>query len=326
LQRCKHVNRNSNHLQEHLLLLSLRNQATPNAPRDHQNASSGDLISGERRTALVLEVLAARGRSSFLFSQLQQCENDFRSNPKLRSAILENGEESRRIVRRDNKLGADYGQFPVRGTPFVDPPLRENMTAAPLPGAKALPFASHVDTVKCYWSNDILWSVLAENVTTDGGYTLLRGTLSKRRGSTAASLSSCGRGILRARGRGRIPSGRRSRSSQRRDIGVHPARLHPRLQSSERNARMLNLQAQAGFKRLIEMTSCPATAGNRLEFAHSSRYTSSLRSRMSMRNCQPSKLISMRPNSSHGTSRPSMTSKGTRPSPSASHSIRPHTV
>jgi hypothetical protein len=147
LQRCKHVNRNSNHLQEHLLLLSLRNQATPNAPRDHQNASSGDLISGERRTALVLEVLAARGRSSFLFSQLQQCENDFRSNPKLRSAILENGEESRRIVRRDNKLGADYGQFPVRGTPFVDPPLRENMTAAPLPGAKALPFASHVDTV-----------------------------------------------------------------------------------------------------------------------------------------------------------------------------------
>jgi hypothetical protein len=59
-----------------------------------------------------------------------------------------------------DKLGADYGQISVHGTP------------APLSGAKALPFASHVDIARSYWSNGILWSILADSATTDGSYTL----------------------------------------------------------------------------------------------------------------------------------------------------------
>ena len=43
------------------------------------------------------------------------------------------------------KLGADYGQIPILGTPFADPPLKENMLTKPLLGAKALPLVASAD-------------------------------------------------------------------------------------------------------------------------------------------------------------------------------------
>jgi quercetin dioxygenase-like cupin family protein len=71
-----------------------------------------------------------------------------------------------------DKLAADYGQTSVHGTPFVDPPLLENMAPA-LPNARAQPFAAHADAARSYWSNDILWSVLVYGAAIDSSHTLL---------------------------------------------------------------------------------------------------------------------------------------------------------
>ncbi len=55
-------------------------------------------------------------------------------------------------------------------------------------------------------------------------------------------------------------------------------------------------------------------------------YTSSLMSRISSLNCQPSKLTNIRPSSSQLILRPSISRSGTRPSLASSHSIKPRTI
>ena len=59
---------------------------------------------------------------------------------------------------------------------------------------------------------------------------------------------------------------------------------------------------------------------------HPADHSSSLLSRISNLNCQPSKVINIRPNSSQVMSRPSTTRSGTRPSSASSHPIPPRTI
>ena len=81
----------------------------------------------------------------------------------------------RRLVE---KLAGDYGQISVLGTPFADPPDLSRMKTEPLADALATPFQSTVQTAPAYWSQGILWSVLAEGKTTDEQLCPLRGALS----------------------------------------------------------------------------------------------------------------------------------------------------
>ena len=55
----------------------------------------------------------------------------------------------RRLVQ---KLSDDYGQIPIMGLPFADPPDPAKMKTEPLAGAAALPFSSHFDTAPAYWT------------------------------------------------------------------------------------------------------------------------------------------------------------------------------
>ena len=104
--------------------------------------------------------------------------------PALRNEPPEPGEFTLPPRALVDKLGADYGQIAVRGTPFADPPLLKNMATAALPGAAVPPFAINVSAAPAYWSNDILWSVLADGATTGGRYTLF-----EQLGSAAACSS-----------------------------------------------------------------------------------------------------------------------------------------
>jgi quercetin dioxygenase-like cupin family protein len=70
------------------------------------------------------------------------------------------------------KLSEDYGQIPIMGLPFADPPDPEKMKTEPLVGAAALPFSSDFDTAPAYWSAGALWTVLADGTSTGGMYSL----------------------------------------------------------------------------------------------------------------------------------------------------------
>ena len=159
-----------------------------------------------------------------------------------------------------DKLGADYGQISVHGTPFADPPRPENMATVPRSGATALPYASQVATARSYWSDGILWSFLADGSTTDGGYSLFEELCPKGSGppphvhleadeafylleGEAEFLAGSVREVVRAGSLVFVPRGT-----------VHAFRVR------SETARMLNLYTQAGFERLIELTGRSAAA------------------------------------------------------------------
>ena len=178
--------------------------------------------------------------------------------PALRNEPPKHGEFTLPPRTLVDKLGADYGQSPVQGTPFVDPPLRENMTTAPLPGAKALPFAAHVNTVRCYWSNDILWSVLAENATTDGGYTLLEELCPKGAGAPPHLHLHADEVFYMLEGEAEFLSGDLREVARAETLVFIPRGSIHAFRVRSETARMLNLYTQAGFERLIKMTGRPA--------------------------------------------------------------------
>lgn len=159
-----------------------------------------------------------------------------------------------------DKLAADYGQVSVHGTPFVDPPLRENMNTAPLQGAKALPFAAHADTARSYWSNRILWSILAEGATTDFSYTLFEELCPIGSGAPPHVHLHADEAFYMLDGEAEFVAGNlRDRARAGTLVFIPKGTAHTFRVRSE-SARMLNFYTQAGFERLIELTGHPATA------------------------------------------------------------------
>jgi quercetin dioxygenase-like cupin family protein len=80
----------------------------------------------------------------------------------------------RRLVEQ---LSRDYGQIPVRGLPFADPPTAENQLTRATPGATVLPFLTDAKAAPAYWSVGGLWIVLADGASTDGSYCLFEETM-----------------------------------------------------------------------------------------------------------------------------------------------------
>jgi quercetin dioxygenase-like cupin family protein len=82
----------------------------------------------------------------------------------------------RRLVEQ---LSRDYGQIPVRGLPFADPPTAENQVTVPTPGATVFPFLTDAREAPAYWSVGGLWTLLADGASTGGSYCLFEETMPK---------------------------------------------------------------------------------------------------------------------------------------------------
>ena len=76
----------------------------------------------------------------------------------------------RRLVEQ---LSRNFGQTPVLGLPFADPPGPDNMATRPTPGARALPFVTSAAEATSYWHVGSLWSVLMDGARSDGSYSLI---------------------------------------------------------------------------------------------------------------------------------------------------------
>lgn len=180
--------------------------------------------------------------------------------PALRNAPPGPGEFTLPPRALVDKLGADYGQFPVLGTPFADPPRRENMTTTPLSGASALPYASHVNTARSYWSNGILWSILADRHTTDGSYSLFEEFCPKGAGAPPHVHMYADEVFYMLEGEAEFLAGDVRQVAGAGSLVFVPRGTVHAFRVRSDTARMLNLYTEAGFERLIEATGHPATA------------------------------------------------------------------
>jgi hypothetical protein len=76
----------------------------------------------------------------------------------------------------------EFGQIPVLGLPFAAPPTKDNMAAKPSQTNPIQPYGIEVKNAPAYWSQDILWTVLASSEQTGGSYSLMEELCSKHSG------------------------------------------------------------------------------------------------------------------------------------------------
>ena len=158
-----------------------------------------------------------------------------------------------------DKLAADYGQIPVLGMPFADPPDLAKMTTEPLPGARATPFHNHVSTASAYWSQGILWSVLADGANTDGSYTLLEQLCPRGSGAPPHIHVYTDEVLYLLQGEVEIVAGDKRQLIKGGSLAFIPrATVHTFRVRSE-TAQFLNLYTQSGFERILELTGQPTT-------------------------------------------------------------------
>lgn len=152
------------------------------------------------------------------------------------------------------KLSRDYGQIPVLGLPFADPPDPTNMKTEPLKYAPALPFSISRDTAPGYWSNGILWSVLAEGSTTDGSYALFEELCPKGTGAPPHLHTYTDEIFYVLEGEAEFLAGDVRQTAKAGALIFIPRGTVHAFKVRSEMARFLNLYTQAGFERMLEAT------------------------------------------------------------------------
>ena len=156
----------------------------------------------------------------------------------------------RRLVE---KLGSDYGQIPVLGTPFADPPDLSRMKTEPLANALATPFQSAVKTAPAYWSQGILWSVLADGKTTDGSYVLFEELCPAGSGAPPHVHLYTDEVFYVLDGTAEFLAGDKRETVSKGSLVFIPRGTVHAFKVRSETACMLNLYSQAGFERIIEL-------------------------------------------------------------------------
>ncbi len=75
-------------------------------------------------------------------------------------------------ARLVEQLSRDYGQIRVLGLPGIDPPTPAGMATKPTPGAMVQPYMASAESSTRWWHDGQLWSVLADEARTDGGFSM----------------------------------------------------------------------------------------------------------------------------------------------------------
>jgi hypothetical protein len=76
----------------------------------------------------------------------------------------------------------EFGQIPGTSLPFADPPSKENMLTKPSTVNPLKPYGIDVNDAPAYWSQGILWTILATAEQTGGSYSLVEELCPKHSG------------------------------------------------------------------------------------------------------------------------------------------------
>ena len=158
------------------------------------------------------------------------------------------------------QLSRDYGQIPVLGLPFVDPPKDDNMATKPTPGAVVFPFSTHADTAPAYWAMGGAVSVLATGEQTGGSYCLLEQTLSAGPAAPPHLHEAADEVFYVLDGTVTFLLGDRVENAGRGALVFIPRGTVHGFRVGSTTARLLNLYMPAGFERSVIELGQPAPA------------------------------------------------------------------
>lgn len=159
-----------------------------------------------------------------------------------------------RIVQQ---LSRDYGQAKVLGLPFVDRPTPENSRTEPSDTAPTQPFGLSRDTAPAYWSQGILWSVLATGEQTGGAYSVIEELCPKASGAPPHTHEQ-DEAFYIVEGEATFLLGDRQETARTGSfVWVPRGTVHSFRVDSE-TCRLLNIYTPAGFERMLPLTARPA--------------------------------------------------------------------
>ena len=144
----------------------------------------------------------------------------------------------------------EFGQIPGVALPFADPPTKENMVTHPSNVNKLKPYGINIQDVPAYWSQGILWRILATSEQTGGSYSLMEELCPKDAGPPP-HLHEQDEVIYVVEGELTMIAGAERINAKAGALAYIPARcVHSfRVDSSE--ARLLNFYLPGGFERVI---------------------------------------------------------------------------
>ena len=122
----------------------------------------------------------------------------------------------------------EFGQIGVLGLPFADPPTNNNMATKPSEVNPMKPYGIAVKDAPAYWSQGILWTVLASSEQTGGSYSLIEGVCPLHAGPPPHTHEQ-DEAFLRTRRRDHADRGRQKSHGQGWLIGIYSRSLRSHL-------------------------------------------------------------------------------------------------
>ena len=154
----------------------------------------------------------------------------------------------RRLVER---LSSDYGQIPILGLPFADPPRADNMATEPTPHATVSAFHANAKTAPAYWFAGALWTVLADGAATDGSYCLFEELVPHGPAAPAHVHQDMDEVFYVLDGEAEFLIGDKRRLARKGALVFVPRGTVHGFRVTSEEARFLNLYTPAGFDRLV---------------------------------------------------------------------------
>ena len=154
----------------------------------------------------------------------------------------------RRLVEQ---LSRDYGQIPVLGLPFADPPTSDNMATKPTPGAVVSAFSRNTSTAPAYWCAGGLWMVLADGAATDGSYCMFSEILPKGPAAPPHVHAGMDEVFYILDGEADFLLGARRQEAAKGSLIFVPKGTVHGFAVPRDTIRLLNLYTPAGFERMI---------------------------------------------------------------------------
>jgi quercetin dioxygenase-like cupin family protein len=153
----------------------------------------------------------------------------------------------------------EFGQIAGTSLPFADPPTEENMITRPSTVNPIKPYGIHAKDAPAYWSQGILWTILASAQQTGGSYSLMEELCPKDSGPPPHTHEQ-DEVIYVIEGELTMIIGAQKRRATAGALAYIPARCVHSFRVDSREARLLNFYLPGGFERVITGYGVPATS------------------------------------------------------------------
>lgn len=144
----------------------------------------------------------------------------------------------------------EFGQIPILALPFADPPTKDNMATKPSQVNPIKPYGIEAKNAPAFWSQGMLWTILATAEQTGGSYSLMEQLCSKNSGPPPHTHEQ-DEVLYVVEGQITAIAGEEKVKAEAGALIYIPARCVHSFRVDTEGTRLLNFYLPGGFERLI---------------------------------------------------------------------------